>query len=114
MDPASSATPRTFGFALLCAIGLITTPASAGDRISMRVEVYGLMGLHVLTLNTSVEEVGERYAINTHYKTTGVAGLVVDQQTRATASGRLIPASAQAESFRSETRRNGVARQEEA
>jgi len=25
----------------------------------MRVEVYGLMGLHVLTLNTSVEEVGE-------------------------------------------------------
>jgi hypothetical protein len=113
MDPASSATPRTFGFALLCAIGLITTPASAGDRIAMRVEVYGLMGLHVLTLNTSVEEAGDRYAINTHYATTGVAGLVVDQTTRATTVGRLTPASALPELFRSETRRNGVERRDQ-
>jgi len=113
MDLASSATPRTFGFALLCAIGLIATPASAGDRIAMRVEVYGLLGLHVLTLNTSVEEAGDRYAINTHYATTGVAGLVVDQTTRATTVGRLTPASAQPELFRSETRRNGVERRDE-
>jgi hypothetical protein len=99
--------------AAVVALRPVPAPALANDRISMRVEVYGLMGLHVLTLNTSVEEAGDHYAINTHYKTTGVAGLVVDQQTHATASGRLIPASAQAESFRSETRRNGVARQEE-
>jgi len=119
MHPASSRVLSSCVASLLLIGGLLVAlrpaaaPALGTDRISMRVEVYGLMGLHVLTLNTSVEEVGERYAINTHYKTTGVAGLVVDQQTRATASGRLIPASAQAESFRSETRRNGVARQEE-
>jgi hypothetical protein len=79
----------------------------------MRVEVYGLMGLHILTLNTSVEEAGDRYAINTHYATTGVAGLVVDQTTRATTVGRLTPASAQPELFRSETRRNGVERHDQ-
>src|SRR5947208_4624500 len=94
MDPASSATPRTFGFALLCALGLITTPASAGDRVAMRVEVYGLIGLHVLTLNTSVEEIGDRYAINSHYATTGVAGLLVDQSSRAKAAGLLTTAQA--------------------
>jgi hypothetical protein len=119
MHPASNRVLSSCAAALLLIGGLFlalrpsAAPAVGADRISMRVEVYGLMGLHVLTLNTSVDEVGERYAINTHYKTTGVAGLVVDQQTRATASGRLIPASAQAESFHSETRRNGVARQEE-
>jgi hypothetical protein len=102
-----------FVAALLCACGPLVAPAVAADRISMRVEVYGLMGLHVLTLNTYVDEAGERYAINMHYKTTGVAGLIIDQQTHATASGRLIPASAQPEAFRSETRRNGVERQEE-
>jgi len=119
MHPVSSRALLSFIAALLSvgafvvALRPLPAPALANDRISMRVEVYGLMGLHVLTLNTSVEETGERYAISTHYKTTGVAGLVIDQQTHATASGRLIPASAQAESFRSETRRNGVARQEE-
>src|SRR5205807_8096409 len=117
MHPASNRVLSSCVAALLLIGGLLmalrpaAAPALGTDRISMRVEVYGLMGLHVLTLNTSVEEVGERYAINTHYKTTGVAGLVVDQQTRATASGRLIPASAQAESFHSDTRLNCVARQ---
>jgi hypothetical protein len=99
--------------AAFVALGLAATPASAGDRIAMRVEVYGLMGLHVLTLNTSVDEAGDRYAINTHYATTGVAGLVIDQTTRATTVGRLIPASAQPELFRSETRRNGVERRDQ-
>jgi hypothetical protein len=110
MDPASDRPRRGLGAALLVALGLIAGPAAASDRISMRVEVYALMGLHVLTLNTSVDEAGDRYAINMHYATTGIAGLVIDQTTRATAVGRLIPASAQPELFRSETRRNGVER----
>jgi hypothetical protein len=104
----SNCTPRRIVIALPCALGLIGAPAVAGDHKSMRVEVYGLMGLHVLTLNTSVDEVGDRYAINMNYATTGIAGLVVDQTTRATAMGRLTPASAQPVLFRSETRRNGV------
>src|SRR4051794_30956564 len=113
MGPASNRSRCRLGTELLFALGLFTAPAVAADRISMRVEVYGLMGLHVLTLNTSLDETGDRYAINTHYATTGVAGLVVDQTTRATAVGRLTPASAQPELFRSETRRNGVERRDE-
>src|SRR5438045_8659568 len=113
MDPASNLAPCRLGAALFFAVGLAAAPASAADRIAMRVEVYGLLGLHILTLNTSVEEAGDRYAINTHYATTGVAGLVVDQTTRATTVGRLTPASAQPELFRSETRRNGVERRDE-
>ena len=113
MDPVPHPVPRGLGAALLVMFGLIAGPATAGDHISMRVEVYALMGLHVLTLNTSVDEAGDRYAINMQYATTGIAGLIVDQTTRAMAVGRLTPASAQPESFRSETRRNGVQRHDQ-
>jgi hypothetical protein len=78
----------------------------------MRVEVFGPMGLHVLTLRTSVDEAGERYAINADYRTTGIAGLVVDQKTNAATSGQLISASAQPISFRRDTVRNGVERRD--
>ncbi|HYU12327.1 MAG TPA: DUF3108 domain-containing protein [Stellaceae bacterium] len=86
----------------------------AADRLSMRVEVYGPLGLHVLTLNTTLEEAGDRYSITADYATTGVAGLVIDQKTHAQARGRLTAASAEPESFRSLTRRNGVERQDRA
>jgi hypothetical protein len=105
---------RGFGALLPLALGLVTVPAMAADRLSMRVEVYGPLGLHVLTLNTILEEIGDRYAITADYATTGVAGLIIDQKTHAQARGRLTPASAQPESFRSLTRRNGVERQDSA
>ena len=105
---------RGFGALLPLALGLVTAPAVAADRLSMRVEVYGPLGLHVLTLNTILEETGDRYAITADYATTGVAGLIIDQKTHAQARGRLTPASAQPESFRSLTRRNGVERQDSA
>ena len=59
-----SLTPRFFwrgvGALLPLALGLITAPAMAADRLSMRVEVYGPLGLHVLTLHTTLEETGDR------------------------------------------------------
>lgn len=109
-DPVSALRPDRLMPALLGALVLLAAPALANDRIAMRVEVFGPLGLHVLTLNTFVDEIGDRYAINLHYNTTGVAGLIIDQTTRANASGRLLPASAQPEAFHSETRRNGVER----
>ena len=109
-DPVSGSNFCRLAAATFGVIGLMMAPAVANDRISMRVEVFGPLGLHVLTLNTFVDEAGDRYAINLHYNTTGVAGLIIDQTTRANASGRLLPASAQPESFHAETRRNGVER----
>src|SRR3984893_12313382 len=105
---------RGFGALLPLALGLVTAPAVAADRLSMRVEVYGPLGLHVLTLNTILEEIGDHYAITADYATTAVAGLIIDQKTHAQARGRLTPAPAQPESFRSLTRRNGVERQDSA
>ena len=83
----------------------------AADRITARVEVFGMMGLHVLRLQTQIDEVGDKYAIAADYATTGVAGLVVDQKTRAEARGRIVGGSAQPESYRSYTQRNSAVRQ---
>jgi hypothetical protein len=96
-----------FAAAPLLALGLAAAPAVAADRISARIEVYGPLGLHVLTLHTRLEETAERYAITTDYATTGVIAMVVEQSTHAEARGRVTPVSAQPESFRSDTRRNG-------
>ena len=62
---------------ILLALGAAGDPAVAADRISSRVEVFGLFGLNVLTLHTSLEETGDRYALKMDYATTGLAGLVV-------------------------------------
>ena len=96
---------------LMLGVAAAPAPTLAADRITARLEVYGLMGLHVLRLHTQMEEAGDRYSIAVDYATTGVAGLVVDQSTRAEAQGRIVGPSAQPDSFRSTTRRNGAERQ---
>jgi hypothetical protein len=94
--------------AILLTVGCRIAPALAGDRISTRIEVYGLLGLHVLTLRSTLEVSDDRYAITVDYATTGVAGLVIDQRAHAQVRGRLTPVSAEPESYRNDTRRNGV------
>jgi hypothetical protein len=93
--------------AALVGLGLLAVPALAADTIALRFEVYGLAGLHVLTLKSNIDEGGDRYAINVDYATTGVAGLFVDVRTRAQVRGRLSQTAAQPEAFRKDTRRNG-------
>src|SRR5712691_3177178 len=93
--------------ALLLALGLPAAPALAADTIALRYEVYGLAGLHVLTLKSNIDEGGNRYAITVDYATSGVAGLFVDVKTHAEVRGRLSPTAAQPEAFRKDTRRNG-------
>jgi hypothetical protein len=93
------------------ALALATTalaPAAASDRISMRLEVYGLMGMRVLTLRSDVELADDSYAIDINYATSGVAGLLVEQSTKASVKGRLAAGLAVPTSFRAFTRRNGV------
>src|SRR5215204_452721 len=79
-------------------------PAAAAEKITLRFEVYGLMGLRVLTLRTQLEQQGDRYVVTAEYATAGIAGLVSDQATHAVARGRLIPGSAEPESFVNVTR----------
>lgn len=94
---------------LLLAIGAaLAAPAPATDVMSLRVEIYGFAGLHVLTLRSRIEETANRYAIITDYKTSGIAGWVVDLATHVQVEGRLSGAWVQPEQFRKDTRRNGV------
>jgi hypothetical protein len=94
---------------LLCCVTPIAI-ASAADRISLKIDVVGPLGMRVLEMHSLLEENPGRYAVSVDYATTGLAGLVVDQKTYAIALGQLVPGSAMPASFRNQTRRNGVER----
>lgn len=95
--------------ALLCCAAP-TAIAGAADRISMRLDVLGPLGMRVLEMRSILEENPGRYAVSVDYATTGLAGMFVDQKTYAVALGRLVSGSAIPASFRNQTRRNGVER----
>src|SRR5579871_2751669 len=97
--------------ALLLAVRAASAaPASTVDTISLRVEVYGLAGLHVLTLRSHIDQTDERYAITVDYATSGVAGLVIDLTSHAHVEGRKDVAAAQPELFVRDSKRSGEER----
>jgi hypothetical protein len=112
MTPLMTTLLRLLPGGAALASSLLMPLAARADPTTLRVEVYGLMGLHVLTLHSKVEETGDRYAITTDYATRGIAGLLVDLSTKAEVRGRLQSSGAQPISFRRETRRNGEDRRE--
>src|SRR5260370_3424384 len=93
-------------------LAALTGTAVAADTTSLRIEVYGLMGMHVLTLHSSVDEAGDHYAITTDSATPGIAGLRVDLSTKAELRRRLGTPSPRPVSFRRDTRRNGEDRRD--
>jgi len=94
---------------LLVALGL-AHPARAAEPISLRVEVYGFAGMHILTLQSRIDERANRYTITTEFATAGVAGLVVELTSRSHVEGHFDGTPVQPESFRKDDRRNGVER----
>jgi Protein of unknown function (DUF3108) len=98
--------------AAVVAASVLLPPSARAEPTTLRVEVYGLMGLHVLTLHSKVEETGDRYSITTDYATRGIAGILVDLSTRAEVRGRLEGSGARPISFRKDTTRNGEDRHE--
>ena len=87
-----------------------STPALADQPITTRFEMFGFARIGVLTLRNRLEKNGERYRITTDYATKGIASMFVDLTTHAEAHGRLTGDSAQPESFRNDSRRNGAER----
>ena len=102
---------RLFGAALLLALVPVVAPASAGGRLSARVELYGPLGIHVLTLRSTLDQTEERYSAVVDFATIGLAGILFEQKTHAVATGRLGRATAYPGSFHNDTVRNGIARQ---
>ena len=97
--------------ALFCCAAPIAA-ANAEDRIAIKIDVIGPLGMRVLQMHSllEAEENPGRYAVSVDYATTGLAGMMVDQKTYAVAHGQLVPGSAVPASFRNHTSRNGVER----
>lgn len=91
---------------------LLAATAPAPDRLSLRIEVYGPAGLHVVTNSAEIEESGERYNIKSFLTTRGLASVFVDITNTSEVRGRLTGNSAKPEMFRSHTVRNGVDRRD--
>jgi hypothetical protein len=94
---------------LLCCAAPLAA-GSAADRIALKFDVLGPLGVRVLEMHSLLEENPGRYAVSVDYATTGLAAMLVDQKTYAVAHGQLVPGSAIPASFRNQTRRNGVER----
>ena len=92
---------------LLAVLALIASPAIAADKIAMRVEVFGMGGLHVATDRTTIEATGKSYAITGDLKTSGLAGMFQNFQSHAAARGRLTGTGAQPEAYHADIRRDG-------
>jgi hypothetical protein len=95
--------------ALFCVAAPIAV-ANAADRIAIKIDVIGPLGMRVLEMHSLLEENPGRYAVSVDYATTGLAGMVIDQKTYAVAHGSLVPGSAIPASFRNQTKRNGIER----
>jgi hypothetical protein len=93
-------------WALGAAVALIAVPAIAADKITLRVEVFGIGGLHVATDRTVIEETGSTYAITGDLKTTGLAGMFQNFQSRSAARGRLASTGLQPEAYNADVKRD--------
>lgn len=97
--------------AVLLGSGAGAAPAAQPNRFSMRFEIYGFAGLHLLTDRTSVETSGTRYAIAMSLKTRGLAGVFVKLESHSEVRGRLVGDTARPQEYSGEMRRNGTDRQ---
>ena len=92
-------------------LGVLDAQAAEGDRVDARFEIYGFAGFHVLTNRTSVQEIGDRYAIAMNLDTRGLASVFVDLTSHSEAHGWLARDTARADAYRADVRRNGDDRQ---
>src|SRR5437763_3128614 len=103
--------PLRFPLSSRCWLGaailaLLASPAIAADNITLRVEVFGMGGLHVAPDRTVIEETGSTYAISGDLKTTGLAGMFKEFQSHSTARGRLASTGAQPEAYNADVKRD--------
>jgi uncharacterized protein DUF3108 len=107
----SGAYLRVYKIALavgLLPLALTGARAAAPGPIDMRIEMYGIGGLHVGTNRTMEEESADRYAITTDVESRGIASLLVDVKTHSEVHGRLNADVAYPDAYVGEVHRNGA------
>ena len=100
-------------FAVLFASAALKAPAEEGDRVDARFEIYGFAGFHVLTNHTTIQEIGDRYAIAMDLDTRGLASVFVDLTSHSEVHGEFARNTAHPEAYHADVRRNGVERRYE-
>jgi hypothetical protein len=100
----------TIAFALLFTPGGSRAPAAETDRVFARFEIFGFAGFHVLTNRTTIQEIGDRYAIAMDLDTRGLASVFVDLTSHSEVQGELARSAARPEAYRADVRRNGAER----
>ncbi len=98
---------RAASSALLLVI-LSAARAADSDRIEMRIEMFGALGVHVATNRTTVEEAADRYAITTDVESRGIAAAFVSLASHSEVRGRLTTGTVRPQAYRGEVHRNGV------
>src|SRR5260370_26787530 len=97
-------------FALLFIPGASRAPAGETDRVYARFEIFGVAGFHVLTNRTTIQEIGDQYAIAMDLDTRGLAIIFVDLPSHSEVHGELARGAARPEAYRADVRRNGAER----
>jgi hypothetical protein len=85
--------------------------AAQPTSFSMRFEIFGFAGLHLVTDRTRVETTPARYAIAMNLKTRGLAGVFVNFESHSEVHGRLVGDGARPEEYSGDIRRNGTNQQ---
>src|ERR1700731_3586862 len=96
--------------ALLFTPGASRAPAADTDRVYARFEIFGFAGFHVLTNRTTIQEIGDRYAIAMDLDTRGLASVFVDLTSHSEVHGEFARGAARPEAYRADVRRNGADR----
>ena len=97
-------------FALLFSLDASRAPAGEADRVDARFEIFGFAGFHVLTNRTTIQQIGDRYAISMELDTRGLASIFVDLTSHSEVRGELARGAARPEAYRADVRRNGAER----
>src|SRR5437588_640804 len=100
----------TIAFVLLFTPGGSRAPAAETDRVFARFEIFGFAGFHLLTNRTTIQQIGDRYAIAMDLDTRGLASVFVDLTSHSEVQGELARNAAHPEAYRADVRRNGAER----
>ncbi len=92
----------------LLLLALTAASAADPDRIEMRIEMFGLAGVHVATNHTTVEEAADGYAITPNAESRGIAAVFITLTSHSEVRGRLAADAIRPQAYRGEVHRNGV------
>jgi hypothetical protein len=97
--------------ALLAAVVVPVASAAAADsdRIDSRIEMYAIAGIHVLTIEETLAEAADHYAITMALQSRGIADLFANIKSHTEVTGHIVQGKTIPETYTSDIARSGKA-----